>query len=779
MKRNIYKFSLFIYFLFYGFMISSFAQKAIDIPMQFFEPEFAWDNETKLNGEIISKTGVNANYPWTVFNYKGQKFLVEAYDARSGQITVASDPNYSITAGWSTSKGVSVKMDIKDVIPNTRCILVERSKIPIKVMLLNTAAIIRKSGTTNENYKFYSDPGLKNPNGNEARIFDFFYVYKIVGDAVLVGRQERFSAGQDFSEVFLGWISRKRLVVWDTRVALQPSNNDEARVRANIKPTVFIDSNSVLQYTQKAGVNTNKVLWENNNEGIKLGTWRRFPIIKSFNNDIYKIGLAGAITVIGREGVSKTAEWKASVDTAAQRLMNSKRNVNIVFVIDATRSMAPYFPAVAGAIDNAMKDISAGTKNTLRFAAIAFKDQYAVTSNKSQLVQIFKLGAAQNLSSWLKRVNTLVPDDAGDDAPEALFYGLNSVRQVGLTPGSAGETNLLILIGDVGNHNRNDASQVSLQKVVDQLSEFKFNFIALQVINKNTQDYANFVNQTKSLVSGEIKKMNLQTSLVSENNAWVAKGSAHQFKIIPASPNSSKSAIDVQKEVEKQLKQLNTEIATILFGLHRLLNEGASIGEITLKDSSDMYGPAIREFMKELQTELKMTDNEFDILFQKKVQLYQEGYTSLMAAGNEVFEPVLLLSNGELSSQINLLNNLANAASGSSKRIEIVKVWKRTLRDVVGLSDAEIEKLSLEDVNRMLYGIPIKTNILGGKKVSDFLDPAKISDLQINTYANQIDQKYAALYSIFNAPDNASIVVDKMFYSQENKFFWIPFTYLP
>jgi hypothetical protein len=123
--------------------------------------------------------------------------------------------------------------------------------------------------------------------------------------------------------------------------------------------------------------------------------------------------------------------------------------MQILFVIDATKSMQPYFTSVQQAIREYKSSLPSSEHTKYHFAAAVYRD-YADGEHAAELIANFDDEHALNrLSSVVAASNR-----ADHDLPEAVFQGIaTAIKSVRWNPES---TQLVIVIGDHGNHPTED-----------------------------------------------------------------------------------------------------------------------------------------------------------------------------------------------------------------------------------------------------------------------------------------------------------------------------------
>lgn len=155
------------------------------------------------------------------------------------------------------------------------------------------------------------------------------------------------------------------------------------------------------------------------------------------------------------------------------------KKINLFFLIDATPDMEEQLPAIATAAEQLISTTQANA------SAACYRD--AVEG--AWLYMEAPAGGA--IPRWIQRLSTDVQYD--QDAPEAVYYGLQQALQSSAF--HEHETNVLLLLGDAGNHAQEDLTKVSPEALRAALHEKNIHFAAVQVRNPGGKAYEQFGHQ--------------------------------------------------------------------------------------------------------------------------------------------------------------------------------------------------------------------------------------------------------------------------------------------
>jgi len=305
-----YKF--FLIFLVYNFfsveIFGQIPQKALEIPVKYLKPEkgvsLTLSNKRRPNSfwVVFSDKAGNETYE----NATGKKikhvigFLDDFYVAEETdkRVHIVKDTDYK--EGFSASAEDFGWIDKKNLLLWNHCIITKSRKINKKGMVINTIESLKNDKTNTgdeEKVNYFYDSHLTKSTAKSSKVYDILYIYKIKDDAILLGVNYVTDVYHAKDEL-LGWVSAKKIAIWDNRIAIEPNWDKEAareRKEKNIKTTFFIDISKAKLFAEGKQLNEKYVIWNNDTyEKRNIGNWRRFPLL-SYNKET-KIIKAGVIT---------------------------------------------------------------------------------------------------------------------------------------------------------------------------------------------------------------------------------------------------------------------------------------------------------------------------------------------------------------------------------------------------------------------------------------------------------------------------------------------------
>jgi hypothetical protein len=492
-------------------------------PFKYNSPEELWDVDTYkeilndwyifanrddlvLYGNLLSKKPVYKTTfleKFRVLQKKDRYLKVEKFDDKKIQ-------------GWG-------RIENFIIIPHA---LRTQNTITYKALLINR--LKRIEGNVNTVVPLKSPSSSAKPYGPEIKILEFANIYSFFPSAeipqyLLIGKLGVFFplAPDEYShsvkKVLLGWVPADRVLIWNTREALQPNPKRKHPIYffknktnlnsyyENNQTDIFPSCNVI-----PSCVNENNILVisPDNEQRIDKKPWPfdafRYAVIeKSSIHEPFHIGISNAIPAVIQviEGSMPTGR-------------------DVVFLIDATKSMEKYIPLAIKIAKKIMDDFrdnerlrKKGTeqmdldlpKNELRFGIAVYRD-YKCQSDVFEI-----LGQLTNHQSdiemYLNNIKaTICHETEGDPAyyPEALFRGIKDTALA--MNWKAKAMKQIILIGDAGNDSRGK-DQLTPKKISNLLIDRNISFSTIQILNK-PHDHAyesaqrSFCQDIRSIING-------------------------------------------------------------------------------------------------------------------------------------------------------------------------------------------------------------------------------------------------------------------------------------
>ena len=778
-----------------------------NIPYKYLKPHYNGDPDTTATTDFVwvvfsdrdqnpTYTEPNGNKVMMTLNFLDYFYVL---DQQNEFLHIFKDDKFAAIEKKLGSNAVDYGwISEKNVLLWKRSLLNDQN-VSKKVMLLNTVEFAGDKIEPGQirKVKFYSDPGLHTLANYESNIYEIFYVYKVEGPlqkpkAVLLGTKFRFDGYSDRKNI-QGWVDAKRLAMWDHRVAALPNTEDNAlteRKNNNIKATIFPAKGSAVKYRDMQPLDQNDLRIWASDSCLRLDQYKssydRFPILsneKTIENDknVFQIGAIGDVRSVSGKKINAFdfADTKEKINIGRA----NSRNVNIVFVIDGTQSMQPYFNSVSEAIIESMKTLSADNVNIFKFAAVVYRDQ---SEGNDQRVEIKNINSDYHeIATWLR--NRKAFSSANDpDFGEAMNYGLKTgLRRISLPPK---ESNFVILIGDAGDHGRqNDPTTTPVVDIIDLLFQYKCNFISFQVNNPGSKDYINFISQSRHILS-QLAGRYYQDNIPTAKALGIQASPPELSKPIPYKDNLRINVIHspfrtgfiMPTPLGKVLSSstLKDETTNAIYALNDSTNSKIDKTQSLLERGGvDNIDEGLLTYL----TSLGIPPENLNLLADEHAQLYFVGFTSktVKNARYPVWQFDLLYSNEELQKIVQYVNLLSEEANKDNYQLReaFYIAWIEILKSHIGSTklNKEIEDMKIGEIEALVFGA-VGTTPLLQHSLKEIKDKAIISDIELHKWLFEIDKKKQKLNNIANMTSDAKIY---SFTSHDDRFFWIPQKLLP
>ncbi|MBP7508698.1 MAG: hypothetical protein KA807_12830 [Prolixibacteraceae bacterium] len=668
------------------------------------------------------------------------------------------------------------------------CLRNSSSLIDKKAMILSTFEGTTNQQTNDEAITYKLDPDLTLDSERKSRLFEILFVYKTTQDAVLLGENMELQGNEvDIVSNMRGWVPLESVTFWDHRITLEPNWEQAAakeRTEKGVLPAIFIDEKAAMDYQRGIKVDPKYIVWENE-PGPKrnIGQWRRFPILETRNSGIHHTGVMGKIR---SESTIMDTERMAEIRKAIETLEMKTRKINVVFVVDGTESMGKFYESIASGIRTSVNNLQLeDTQNRFSFGAVIYRD-FAEGENKVELRQL-----TENYKEIIEFFNIARTDYSRDkDLPEAVFFGLKTaLTQLGI---KKGESNFIVLIGDCGNHYREDDTQVPIETVIDLLAQTESSLISYQVNNGFYPTYQEFIDQSRRMIIGSA----LSIRKIREENKirWINENSnLEDPQFLSPAPNKftlnpqeivgsylfpgigqSLSFEILEEEIISKIEEFDTRISQMLAKSYEVIR-GAGTPD-SESEEVDEYHPAVINFLSKIQG---LSSEEIEIMKNRNYQFSMKGYTakSVNNMYHPIFKESLFLSREDLLETIMRLNSLCgiSGSSMSDRRIKMQNIWIDILESIIGSEKREeIMNMPVDDLHNIVFGLPSQSQFTAKVRLRDIIEVTVIDDTKFELYADYLCNKLSSLRSIINDQN-----YNESFVSNNITYYWIPMELFP
>lgn len=683
----------------------------------------------------------------------------------------------------------------------TSALVTEAHRIPRKAVVLNTVAAMGNVDSANI-VAFRAGPGESaqrtgRANGR-AEMYQFYYVLKqdTANASALLSMYERLQdADRQLWVSVPGWAPTSRLVLWDHRVAVEP-NWDRAAISerraAKVPAGYFVDFGNAFNYKRGQPTDVGSVLWSYDPDERESGSLPRPPLLSVYTEDpsIFLAAVMGE--VVGdssrfsqRELIRLVAEMRERLGRSAE----ARSRINVIFVMDATSSMERYFPAVADGVIESIDALGRAADVTFRFGVVLYRD-YA-EENAGRLTEVLPLrsaGSAQEVAEFLRHADAR--DSLDHDYPEAMYFGLESaLREIEPDPR---ETNLIVLIGDAGNHSV-DGRGLTLDRVVIDLLTANAHYLVFQTHNdpqavpEARESFEAFAGQNWRIIR-ELKERSYANDRdYFEAGVLPEPGIVERGPSLQVTSGAQLLAFHGIRNGMLDPDSLRLGVVAHVAGIRdrtvMLLHQMDSLA-LHMEDPS--YTPSAgqssrRAFSPDLAHLLRGEGIPIDVVtawLRSRYQLmyYGAGTFDVDGLTHPLFRRVVLLHESEV---LRIITNLDRLSSSYGLRKDLYDTWITVLGSYLGGIPGEaLADSTLATAHEISMGIPLQT-ALRDRRLRDFLDPDAISDQDLVAYVQRLQEKSPLLKSRYDVRYEEKGYGFKPVPSGFGQFLWVEEDLLP
>lgn len=639
-----------------------------------------------------------------------------------------------------------------------------------------------------KSYPIYFDPNQQRRKSN-AQKFHINYILKSTSRTILVSKSDKLSSNADMVESQVeGWMSRLHLTMWDHRICLEPSTSSEA-VSAYKGLTIPVFP-TLRQINQVSELNINlqqgSIRQFNLSGVLPPANLMRMPILDNLDseNKLKQVATVGRIGELTPNGRSETETSRLQDELNV--LLDKQRSINVVFAIDATKSMTDYYASIALSINEIITDrknlgLDEVNSLSLRFGVIVYRDY----PDGQKAVEVLPM--TSNISSVQNWLNNVQCESQDTDLPEALYNGLiTGVPKVGL---NKNQSNVLVLIGDAGNHYP-DPKAASIEKLYKVINEYDLSLIGFQVINGKADAYSDFNSDVRSLLR-KISKESI-SGKTGYTGDLVAADKPNTYKLSYQLKGSDISNVNrfgrftyayindpMKTTVLKE--NIHDAVSVYMSAVNKRIIDVRSVLEDGFQSSTDVvtesYNEAIKEYICSLMAEQgKMSKIECEDWLGSIGEFSFVGYTNLELVNKKpAFETVVFLSKTEFDQLINTLVQFNIPSSANEKRLKLQLALIEQAKKMLGDDDNTIiQEKTLNEIWDIVLNIPFdperKYHALGQTKLKD-LSSNKVKAKDIDNFINEFSQKINSF-----RPDNYR---NRSFTLGGQRYYWVPLKDFP
>lgn len=391
--------------------------------------------------------------------------------------------------------------------------------IPLKKTLLSPKAYANKFGLTKkymvltpeENFmkkserssseRFYNSPDpYTEANYAEVNRFTILFALKREQGKLLLSSSSDFTqlnSGQ--TAVVSGWFHEESLTPWDSRIGYAPNHGEPSAAAAGTLPVY--ESELETERYWKTG-NKTESLTSYNILDSKPKNWAEvFPPMPSItqiqNRDQSSISdfekELKEVVVLVCAGSAIECEKNINIDIAEKKkFLEQLEHLNVYFILDGTNSMKPFIQGAKDAITEVVASLDEEQKNFFSVGYTVYRDypdgkkNAVVTSRRTT-----------DHARFLEEIGNIECFSDASTRAEAFYQGL----KLGIETANfenARAQNLLVIIGDAGNH---IIDKISFADVESALADKRVTIFGFQTNNGAHSSYLDFTQDLIRLAS--------------------------------------------------------------------------------------------------------------------------------------------------------------------------------------------------------------------------------------------------------------------------------------
>lgn len=633
--------------------------------------------------------------------------------------------------------------------------------------------------------------GYTNPDDQSSQMYlttdmKFYFIMKRTKDGkVLLATQHNMNDGLS-SKVLYSWVPSESFVPWNQRSCIEPTWEHE-------DVEYFADKGIIAKiYDSKSlsGSEASRVPYTRSNAGYSQYQYRmrpealRFPILDGTDDTKWECS-----SFTSSKGSINVRQEENPLVVKQKAELNKLKQFNLAIVIDGTKSMDPYFPAVARAIQEGCAFFDK-EKYDIKVGVLIYRDYLDGDGGLYEMIPFTK-PTDPNLFSFLQTGGKygIRSSDKDRSYVEALFTGLDTALEKFNFNNS--QSNLMLVIGDCGNA-ENDPQAPTEEQIVKKIVDKNVNLVGFQVRNFDSEAWNLFNRQLLSIMKTSLQQKYDALALGTKVKSKVASDGqvfandkvsdalylgAHKYaaqgdEISPAIlvDLMKNTMLDYSSLVQHQIDL----VATADINTLKKTNDGK-------KTNFSGSSATLAATTVEINTDWlrKRLGDAFDSSTNQLVGF--RGYTSKVdGSGRDFFKTVLFISSeefDELMTRLKPVDDVAKVTTSDNRKpyIDAVKALLKSMAP--GITNAEMDSKGLDEVMNMIEGLNATSSSLENSTSRVTLlqigDEQAVKPAEYRRIVNEFSRKY----------QNLSRIKDSRYEFIRDfngaKYYWIPIEDLP
>lgn len=638
--------------------------------------------------------------------------------------------------------------------------------------------------STNNLGSSYSNPETRSNPQPIKTTMNFYYVMKKDPATGLKLISRQLVLDENAQLQLYGWVADNSFVPWNQRSCLEPNwrpsdvsyfNSPDGKAYP-VYQDVEMKKDPVTSYRYGVPNPEDKM----NSTKFRMRPTRvRFPILdltdteKNYKN-VYKC------TTFGGSGLSVLNDADTKDDEAKKKLQQSLekiRNINIIFVIDGTRSMERYFPSVKEAIKSGIQYFDPNTYN-MRVGVVIYRD-YADGEFLTESVPLTNAKSPQ-LQSFLDTAGKYGAKSSTNDhtAEEALYKGLEVATDAAKMGYNKDQSNVIVVVGDCGNAD-NDTKCISKEDIVKRLADNNVSVLSFQVRSQASPAWELFNDQMCDIIRDNLTEQ-YRRLYADINPKFKPLGNGYDFTSntkleflvgsirFPENLGSEMSASLLATLIEEKIGKFSEAVLTQIATLIESDPNVRMSGDGSQQDIQIRKAFIISRIGKEAA----------DALENSGVTLAFTGYAPKTdSQKRNYWQAVAYMSREELEELMDRLKIVYDNANPEGDRKPYVDAIKALIRVMVpDVTNKDMDEMGISEVMRLAAGLNEASSSVTSYTLTEIQDAHAVPDDEYSMILSKFIERYQNLDH--NVLKNKRYPYTYKDYSGHT-FYWIPVEDLP
>ena len=611
--------------------------------------------------------------------------------------------------------------------------------------------------------QFLQRPERGSATEGEARRFSIFFVLKKEvnerGNEFALLASSSFIRQSTAKNEILGWIPAKALTEWNSRVGLDFAAGSNASKAYGNAPIIVADNEADAQRFHR-------------NESVSIpmqtGTISSAPRMKITSSPLPDIELTNErlriheVVAIIQNGESGAVD--PAVNEEVSMYLESLQTINLFFVIDGTMSMQPYIGVVKALASN-IAQFNQGRDYHIRMGFAVYRD---FPDGAGKLLEVSEVNS--DMEYFEERISQIQCYSSDRDKPEAFYYGISEgLDRSGMLPT---QTNLVILLGDVGNHRSTtyQGTNYDYNRALAQLKAFDASLFVFQVAAGSDWSYMDF----------GIDATRFSRDLGDGKRDMVKRKDGFELELAKDDPFQPYAQVYLG---DKSGGSVST--SALQSSLEALLSEYIDLRETLTDEVGGAFGVNghrpdanwVKKLCEDMIAE-GLSSAACDLLNSQEVA--ERGFVSVQTRDRDVrcFTPYIFFTQSEIEQMNRFMSELGRPITGAKAGEQFRKVFLNMAKAFSGDDDASrFEDWTVKRLWEEFFQLPCglsfsKTKIKDLPTYLDAVCGAGSSDplcLEIAEMQSAA-KKFGDRYGEWQWKPNPAI---------KEKFYWIPLDYFP